>query len=167
MIWLVAALTPAQAACGDDLPDAPERQSVVWISKLRKRVGANQRVKVVPVKALRAFAKKERLDAARALQLLGLRKSHKPPKGPYKVTVFEASSGALCRPIGPDIGQGSLAGAAVCEHNVRASQKETGCGRTRDRRTGKDGLELFHARWRDLAPRGFCVLPLDRFLAEL
>lgn len=164
MIWLAAA---AFAACGDDLPDAPASQSVVWLSPLRKTVGANQRVRVVPVRALREFAKKERLDPARALQLLGLRKSHKPPKGPWKVTVFDASSGALCRPIAPDIGQPSLAGAAVCEHGVRPSQSETGCGRTRDRRTGKDGLELFHARWRDLAPRGFCVLPLERFLSEL
>lgn len=164
MIWLAVA---AFATCGDDLPDAPASQSVVWISPLRKTVGANRRVKVVPVSALRAFAKKERLEPARALQLLGLRRSHKPPKRAWKVTVFEASSGGLCRPIERDLGTGSLAGAAVCEHNVRASQKETGCGRTRDRRSGKPGLELFHARWRDLAPRGFCVLPLDRFLAEL
>lgn len=166
MIWL-ATYASAWAACGDDLPTAPAQQSVVWISRLRKRAGAKQYVRVVPVAALKAFARKEKLTTPRMLQLLGLRKSHKAPKSPWKVTVFQASSGALCRPIEPDLGTDELAGLQICEAPSRSSQTETGCGRTRDRASGRDGLELYRARWRDLAPQGFCVLPIDRFAAEL
>ena len=165
MILLAAAR--AWAACGDDLPVAPAQQSVVWISPLRKRVGANGWVRVVPVSALKQFAKRETLTTPRMLQLLGLRKSRTAPRAPWKVTVFQASSGALCRPIEADLGVDELAGLQICETSTRASQTETGCGRTRDRDSGKDGLELYRARWRDLAPQGFCVLPADRFAAEL
>ncbi|MEZ4321236.1 MAG: hypothetical protein R3F61_27420 [Myxococcota bacterium] len=158
----------AWAGCGDDLPKPADQQSVVWISPLRKTVSAGRSVRVVPVSALRKAASGSTMSVGRLLQLLGEQKKARNPRRPWKVTVFEASSGALCRPIEGAEPSAFVAGLPVCvAGQSRASRNSTGCGTTVDRASGKDGVVLFRARWRDLAPQGFCVLPAERFVAEL
>lgn len=164
----------ASAACGGDLPPPKDTQAVVWISPLRRTVGSGAQLRVVPTSALRAAARDGALSSGRVLQLLGERRKAKPPRKPWKVTVFQASSGALCRPVDPERAEDAsgsawagdfLAGLPVCPSPP--SRKDSGCGTTLDRARDVGGVEVFRARWRDLAPQGFCVLPLDRFLAEL
>lgn len=171
MIALWAGL--AWGACTGELPAPRDTQAVVWISPLGKTVGARARLRVVPTSALRAAAKGGTLTSGRALQLLGLRKKDKAPRRGWKATVFQASSGALCRPVDLDEADSAgsawagefVAGLPVCPSPPRRA--DSGCGTTLDRASGEAGIEVFRARWRDLAPSGFCVLPLDRFLAEL
>lgn len=169
---IALAIGAAWAACGGDLAAPPDSQAVVWVSPLGRTVGARATLRVVPTRALRAASKDGKLTTGRLLQLLGERKRAKEPRRAWKVTVFQASSGALCRPVDADaVDSGSawagefFAGLPVCPGG--ASGKESGCGTTRDRATDGPGVEVYRARWRDLAPQGFCVLPVDRFLAEL
>lgn len=157
-------LGTAMASCGDDLSAAPDQQSVVWISPLRKTVSAGKLVRVVPTSALRA---EKPGSVGRLLQLVGLRKKATNPRRSWKVTVFEASSGALCRPIADADPSEFVAGLPVCTRKSGGSKRDTGCGTTVDRASGKTGAEVYRARWRDLAPQGFCVLPLERFVEEL
>lgn len=156
----------AMGACQADLSPPPDTQSVVWVSRLRKTVGRNGRVTVVPVAALRARAKR-RMTSGRMLQILGLRKKARSPRRPWKVTVFEASSGALCRPVEGDPAAFVDGLPACSKRESRATRRCDGCGRTIDRAGLGQGVEVYRASWRDLAPQGFCVMPLDRFVAEL
>jgi len=158
----------AWGACGSDLPAPTDTQSVVWISPLGKKASAGRSLRVIPMSALREAAGNGPMSVGRMLQLIGERKHARNPKRPWKVTVFEASSGALCRPVEGADPTEFVAGLPVCKAGQSGSnRRSTGCGTTVDRASGRDGVVLFRARWRDLAPQGFCVLPADRFAAEL
>jgi hypothetical protein len=170
---LLGVALASEGACGGELSAPPDLQAVAWISPLRRTVGGSRSLRVVPTSALRSAAASGPLTTGRVLQLLGLRSKSDTPRRSWKVTVFEASSGALCRPVDVDAvdAAGStwagdfLAGLPVCPGGP--GPDDTGCGTTVDRADGGPGVEVFHARWRDLAPQGFCVMPLDRFVAEL
>ncbi len=159
---------PSCSVEGLSTPKPDAIQPVVWVSPLRKTVGNGRSIRVVPMSELRSAAADGRFSVGRMLQVLGIRKKARNPRRAWKVTVFEASTGALCRPIADAEPSEFVDGLPVCQprHN-RASRKDTGCGTTRDRATDRAGLEVFRATWRDLAPQGFCVLPAERFVAEL
>ena len=160
-------LSMAWAACGDGFESPPDVQTVAWISPVRKRVVGRSSLRVIPVAALREAASQGNFTTGRLLQLLGERKKARPPRRAWKVTIFEASSGGLCRPVVGDPAA-FVGGVPACPASwSRSNRKDTGCGTTRDRGSSSDGLEMYRARWRDLAPQGFCVLPADRFVAEL
>lgn len=148
---------------------APDRDrvSVAWVSPLGQRVGGGARVTVVPAAALRRWAAAEKADVTRLLQGLGLRRSIRPPTRPWKVTVMEVDVADLCRPLPlPDDGNAApVAGIAACERGDRGlSAREDGCGYSTDLATGRRGLDLYTIRWDAAVRRGFCVLPVDRFL---
>ncbi|MCA9568409.1 MAG: hypothetical protein KC656_11225 [Myxococcales bacterium] len=162
------ALLAAAWACDVQHAAPPDTQAVVWLSPMGKTVGAGTRLRVVPVRALRDAAGKDGLSVGRALQIAGERKKARAPRRPWKATVFQASSGALCRPIEGEPESAFVDGLPVCgKRESRADRQQTTCGTTVDRASERPGVELYRAAWRDLAPQGFCVLPLDRFLAEL
>ena len=164
MFWMrLAAL-----ACEAEHTAPPDTQAVVWFSPVRKAVGARARLRVIPVSALRKASKKGRLTVGRALQIAGEQKRARNPRRAWKATVFQASSGALCRPIEGQPDSAFVDGLPVCaKRESRATRTQTTCGTTMDRARERPGFELYKAAWRDLAPQGFCVLPLERFLAEL
>jgi hypothetical protein len=170
LMWagLAHAARPACTVEGLSSPKPDAIQPVVWVSPLRKTVGNGRSIRVVPMAELRAAAQDGRFSVGRMLQILGIRKKARNPRRAWKVTVFEASTGALCRPIAEAEASDFVSGLPVCRprHN-RASRKDTGCGTTRDRANDGKGLEMVRATWRDLAPQGFCVLPAERFVAEL
>lgn len=172
-LWLLAigwaaAERPSCSVDGLTAPNADALQPVVWVSPLRKTVSNGRSIRVVPMAELRAAAQDGRFSVGRMLQVLGIRKKARNPRRPWKVTVFEASTGALCRPVADAEASEFVAGLPVCQprHN-RATAKDSGCGTTRDRADDREGLEMLRATWRDLAPQGFCVLPAERFVAEL
>lgn len=165
---MILALLATAWSCDVDFPAPRDTSAVAWISPMRKTVGAKSRLRVVPVDALREAAKKGPLTPGRALQIVGERKKARNPSRPWKVTVFQASSGALCRPVEGQPETAFVQGLPVCSRSEsRSSRRQTPCGTTLDRARSRGGVELFYASWRDLAPQGFCVLPLERFLAEL
>ncbi len=162
-LWMLGAW-----ACDITHRPPPDTQAVVWISPLRRSVRNGSRLRVVPVRALRALSEDGTLSTGRVLQILGERKRAKNPRRPWKATIFQASSGALCRPIEGHPPTAFVDGLPVCSRREsRANKRQTTCGTTLDRGRMRPGVELYRASWRDLAPQGFCVLPLERFLAEL
>lgn len=165
---MIFALLATAWACDTSFAAPEDVSALAWISPLRRTVGKNRRVRVVPVSALRKAAKKGKLTPGRVLQIVGERKRARNPRRPWKVTVFQASSGALCRPIEGQPDTAFVDGLPVCPaRESRSDRHQTACGATLDRARERAGVELFYAAWRDLAPQGFCVLPLERFLAEL
>jgi hypothetical protein len=164
---MIAWIAVSFAGCDPSFAAPPDTQSVVWVSRLGKTVRAGARLRVVPVSALRKAAKKKAMTPGRVLQLMGNRKKARSPKRPWKVTIFEASSGALCRPLEGDETV-FIDGLPACSRREsKPSREDTGCATTVDRASGKPGLELYRASWRQLAPQGFCVMPLERFVAEM
>jgi hypothetical protein len=151
----------------DSLPQAVQ---VAWVSPVRKRVGLRGYIEVVRVADLRAFVGEQGRDPVRALQAIGAvgRKGHRglfPRARRYKVTFFDIDSPWLCRSLaGQDPGT-TVAGLVVCpKGQLRGGRFYTGCGYARDSKTDGRGLDVYRIRWRDAVRRGFCVMPLDRFL---
>lgn len=165
---MITLFLAAWAGCEADLSAPGDESAVAWISPLRRSVGAGGRVRVVPVAALRKAAKKGKLTPGRVLQIVGERKKARDPRRAWKVTVFQASSGALCRPIEDQPETAFVAGLPVCsKRESKADKRTSGCGTTVDRAGRGQEITLYKASWRDLAPQGFCVFPLQRFLEEL
>ena len=166
--WLLA--TALASECGE-LPfdDAPQTQSVAWISPSSKTVGRNGEVMVVPTADLRRWAA-DHADGsvARMLQMLGLRGKARDPKRPWKVVIFDAERADLCRPVAGYDDPVAIAGLVSCRPGPsKANAGQTGCGTTLNRATGEAGLEQVRGSWSDLARNGFCVLPAERFLESL
>jgi hypothetical protein len=173
--WLSAVALGADGPqCSlDALQDPPESLSVAWVSPVGKRARNAAWLYVVPTRELRAFSEGEgKGDPARTLQWLGLRKSAKPPHRTYKVVIFDTAPGELCRPVVS--AESAIAGVAPCDsdhagpRHLRAfgpRNGDGGCGTTTDQRTGKAGAVVYRAQWQSLATDGFCLLPLERFLA--
>ena len=161
---------PAQAAECEAVEPLPQAVQVAWISPVRKRVGVRGYIEVVRVSDIRELASRTNRDPVRLLQGMGLvgPKGHRgliPRARNYKVTFFDIDSAWLCRSI---VGQGptaAVAGLAVCpKSQLRGGRYYTGCGYSRDAKTNARGLDVFRIRWRDAVRRGFCVMPLERFL---
>jgi hypothetical protein len=163
--WVVAAL--AQDTCPPaDLPSLPSSVAVAWVSPLGRHVSNGTWLRVVPSSDIRAFLAELPEDQAdvRLLQWLGLRSSSRPPQRRYKVVVFDMPRDRLCRPI--PSGDELLAGVRPCdERHSGAKGRYEGCGFLTDRATGTPSALYTGAEWRELSRDGFCVLPLERFLA--
>lgn len=151
------------------LNEPPDVLSVAWVSPLAKRAKGKAWLYVVPTAALRAYGQEAKGDQARVLQWLGLRRTSKPPTRSYKVVIFDTEPRALCRPIEPPESAPvePMAGLLPCDEDHRGPQRRyEGCGWLTDRATGEPSIEVYRAQWNALAGDGFCVLPLDRFLAR-
>jgi hypothetical protein len=162
---MIVALALASLAAPCDvasLAQAPETLSVAWVSPLGRR--ARGWIRVTRTSDVVALG----TDLGRTLQGIGLRKRPASPSRRYKVTVFDVAAGDLCRAIQGVEPGAEVAGVAACVERLSKPNTEVdGCGHVIDRATSEPGIEVFHARWRDLAREGFCVLPAERFVGGL
>jgi len=167
MLMMAHAGDDAETCKTPDFPGVEGVQSVVWVSRSRTRIRASGWVTVVPARDLRAWVHGPGGGSlGRMLQMLGLRKRSTTPKGRWKVVVFEAAPGALCRPIEGHEEPLAISGVLTCSVKASLSAPELdGCGVSTDRGSEGAGLVQFRARWSDLARDGFCVLPAERFVA--
>jgi len=161
MWWLwLAWFSSASAAdiCEDAIRSANDTRSVVWISGLSRRGWGW--LSVTDATLLRAWVEKERPSTGRLLQHVGVRRVSRDPKRAYKVVVFDVPGSSLCVP-------GQVEPAVLCDvrgaNKPRTSEQE--CGQIVVRETKLPGAKMLRGRWEDLAASGFCVLPLERFLA--
>jgi len=100
------------------------------------------------------------------LQVLGLRRTDRDPRRRYKVTIFDVVTTGLCRPLAGYEDPAAVEGMVTCPEKLgKETDRYDGCGFTTDLATGATGLELYGARWNDVARNGFCVLPAERFVA--
>ncbi|MEQ1569087.1 MAG: hypothetical protein ABMA64_25850 [Myxococcota bacterium] len=165
--WLATTSWSAEGApeCAlDSLDPPPQQLSVAWVSPLRKRARNTAWLYVVPTRDLRAFAEGEgKGDPVRTLQWLGLRRSDRPPGRRYKVVIFDVASEHLCRPV---VAAGEVGGVVACDaDHAGPDGRYEGCGTATDTRTGRASIAVYRAQWQALASDGFCLLPLERFLA--
>jgi hypothetical protein len=123
-------------------------------------------VSVIPTRELRERASAAHASSGRLLQLVGARRAATPPRRSWIAVVFDVSADHLCRPVDADRAGGErFGGVALCESGARGvGLRDDDCGRLIDRATGKTALPVFRIRWRDAAARGFCALPIERFL---
>ncbi len=159
MIWALAVAT-AVAACGDDLPEVDGVASVVWVSRLRAQTGLKRPIPVTLTADLVALVRQGR-DVGGVLHDLGMRRTERTPRRPYKVVLFDVAATSLCRPMaGPAV---AIAGVSVCtEPPVRKG--EASCGLWLAKDGVRTGPAAFRGAWKDLAADGFCVLPLERWM---
>jgi hypothetical protein len=161
-------LALAQEPCEAQLTAPPPALSVAWISPLRKRTSNARWLVVVPTRDLAAWLRAHP-DATTGdlLRYVGERRRPKEPHRQYKVTIFDAEPGSLCRPLEGMEPPTAVEGVLACPRGVgRATRRYQGCGVATDYNTGGDGPEVYRSQWRDLARRGFCVIPAERFLIE-
>ncbi|MCB9664400.1 MAG: hypothetical protein H6732_09815 [Alphaproteobacteria bacterium] len=139
---------------------------MVWIAPASRTILPSRWLTVMPTRALRDWIRQEGADQVRLLRGLGLRRGLRPPRRPWIVAVFEPAAGALCRPTDEVEPGTQLAGSRVCDRGARGiGLHDEGCGYAVDFTSHRRSLDVFRIRWRDAAARGFCVLPLARFLA--
>ena len=166
MMWLAFAALVSAQECAVQPPSIPSNTSVVWVSQAGKRARNNQFLWVTPTSEVtRWIGSQDRATLGGLLRHLGIRKRKTEPKRRYKVVVFDANHGSLCRPIQGEAPGAVVGGLAVCEPaQSRPNGPNNGCGWA-DARDG-DGASLVRATWADLSANGFCVLPATRFLDE-
>ena len=159
-MWLAAMVGAALASSCDPeaLSPPPETLSVAWVSPLPRR--AHGWLEVV-----RTRDAARQGDVGRMLQALGRRRKDTAPRRRYKVVVFDVSATALCRGVA-GVEEGAVVGGvrACADRLTRSTRSTDGCGHVVDRADDSAGVEVFRARWRDLAREGFCVLPAERFV---
>jgi hypothetical protein len=167
------AITPdASAQACKELSEVPSSTQVAWISRRTRRVPSGKVIEVVRVSDLRAWIRDNGADETRMIQGLGMapRKGGFASRFEYKITIFDVQAEWLCRPI-PDGTDGSDSyGVAVCgESDAKPLGHHkpgfTGCGYTLDTAASNRGLDVFRIRWSEASAWGFCVMPLDRFIA--
>jgi len=166
-LWLaLSALAQEDQACEAVLRPPPESLSVVWVSPLRAKVGAKGWLTVVRTNELRDWVGAEAGGSVgRMLQYLGLRRTDRDPRKRYKITIFDAASSEMCRPLDGYEDPAAVEGMVTCPAKLgKITSTYDGCGFTVDQASGKGGLELYGARWNDVARNGFCVLPAERFV---
>lgn len=174
MIPFILALNLAFAeppACPQDrlAPlEAPEdRMAVAWIGRWNTTPRGS--VTVVSAMDLRDWlAAQNPRWTGRLLQWVGRRSQDTDPKGRWQVRIYEVDSTELCRPV-PSVEQGVMVGGLpVCaKSKARPFRRSDGCGRALDRKTGQLGPEQFVMRVSDVKDRGYCVLPLTRYVDEV
>ncbi|MCA9493463.1 MAG: hypothetical protein KC621_26210 [Myxococcales bacterium] len=163
MWWVSLAL--AQTCDTSGLRELPESLSVAWVSPLGRRSGGRW-LWVEPTKELRELAAASG-SVGRTLQALGLRKRDTDPHRRWKVVVFDVDRTTLCRPVPDVVERTAVAGVGACD--TRRSEdpdRHQACGLRVDRATGDPTIQTLRAEWPSLASQGFCVLPMDRFVAE-
>ncbi|MGC6491657.1 MAG: hypothetical protein ACON5B_02355 [Myxococcota bacterium] len=169
LLWAGIAHANPETCFEEPEAPLPSTVSVAWISPVAQRVPLSGTLSVVPTRELRAWLEREQADVGRMLQAMGLRKRSITPKRPYKVTITEVPTDALCRPIdheAPDDGSTvSVGGIALCpKGDAGLHQRHDACGRVQDRADGSPGLQVFRVSWKNAANQGFCVLPAKRFV---
>lgn len=164
-LWWALAWAADPPSCGSvELEPVESSLSVTWVSRVGRSVRAGREIEVVPTAELRVAAQRDG-SVARMLQRVGERGSPREPKRRWKVVIFDAEPGALCRPIAGHDDPVAVGGLVTCRPGPsRADAGQTGCGTTTDRATGGTGLPQYRGTWRDLARNGFCVLPAERFV---
>ncbi|NOY26206.1 MAG: hypothetical protein GXP62_10080 [Oligoflexia bacterium] len=168
---LVASGTASAASVCKDVATVPSSLQVAWIAPLGRRVGASATLEVVRVGDLRAAAHGI-TDPVRLLQMVGML-SRRPTKGQqdgaWQVVIFDVDADWLCRPI-EDAPPGDLqAGVSVCAEDHSGPTKGhrkgwTGCGYSLDTGASTRGLDVYRVDWETASRRGFCLMPLQRFL---
>ncbi len=168
LLWVAVAAgqgDDASLVCASQAPP-PDRLQVAWISPVRKRVWGRTSLSVVRVAELRTFVQAQGADQARALQALGLIGRRGRVRKLYKVTLFDVSADQLCRPVEHTPEGEDSDGLPACAGGRQVgARRATGCGTTLDTATDAQGLDLYRIPWREAARAGFCVMPLERFLA--
>lgn len=164
-VFLSLAWGQEELSCDRSLEAPPEALSVAWVSPLRRKVGKNGWLTLVPTTELKAFADEHaKGSVARLLQHVGQRKRSSEPSRSYKVVVFDVRAEQLCRPLEDREGGEEAFGMVSCPERVsRFRERTDACGTLEDR-AGGEGPPVFRARWRDVVRNGFCVLPADRFV---
>ncbi len=163
-------LSSAEAAECETVAPLPQAIQVAWVSPVRRRVGVRGYIEVVRVSDIRAFAAENGRDPIRLLQGLGFLgpKGHRgfwPRARQYKVTFFDIDSTWLCRSVVGQEPTAVVGGLVVCpKSQLSGGRYYTGCGYSRDSKTDARGLDVFRIRWRDAVRKGFCVMPLERFI---
>jgi hypothetical protein len=147
----------------------PDMLQVAWVSRLGARANAGTPLEVVRVADLRRLVEARGRDPGRVLQALGLVGKQGKVHGGYKVTLFDVNSDWLCRPATGAEGA-PLMGLATCptewqRHGAGTRPRSySGCGYLLDVATAGRTLDVFRVEWQVAVTRGFCVLPLQRFL---
>lgn len=147
----------------------PESFQVAWVSKLSTTVGRNTPLQVIRVGDLRKLAETYSKDPTRVLQAIGLLSKTQAMTQEWKVTVFDVKRDQLCRPV--DAPEGTTnAGMAVCPADWQRPGSGTrakswsSCGYLLDALTGQRSVDVYRVTWANASVRGFCVLPLTRFV---
>ena len=175
MTYLLTALltvSPSYGQACEAAADVPETIQVAWLSPLEDRVRGNSALEVVRVQDLRGWLRTQGRDQTRLLQGLGL-----VPRGggsradwSWKITIFDVRSEWMCRPVESGIPGEDLGGVPACAESELGRLRGhrfgyTGCGYTLDTAASTRGLDVFRISWEVAASQGFCVMPLERFLA--
>lgn len=159
--WVVSAFASDPVMdCAAEVRDLePGKTSVMWVSPLRRR--ATGWLTVVDSADLKWWIDQEQAHEGDLLHYLGLRRTDRVPKRPYKVVIFDVDSRDLCLPST----EPNLSLPSACGHRKAGPERgQDACGRVIDPWTGDVGMQTYRAKWRELALRGFCLLPLSRFL---
>jgi len=149
------------------LPTPPERLAVVWVAPWWRRPHGH--VTVIPTSELRAWlAEQSPRWTGRTLQWMGLRRRNTDPRRRYQVRILEVERDELCRPIeGVEAGV-LVEGIPACRpRHLQARRKTDRCGHARDRRTDGTGPTQYVVKLRDVKERGWCVVPLRRYVDEV
>lgn len=144
-----------------------DRLAVAWVGPWHRRPTGS--VSVVAVDDLNTWIRDQDPPwRGRTLQWLGLRKRNTDPSRRFKVMIFDVDAAALCRPV-TDIEKGTLIAdvPACAPRHGDATRKQTGCGRTLDRRTGEPGALQFVVKAREARRSGWCAVPLHRYLQDV
>lgn len=167
--WLLLGAALAQDTCDAKLQAPPEAAAVAWISPVRKRAHGGTWLQLNTTKDLVGWLSTHpEATPGDLLRHVGLRKRTKDPKKKrYKITIFEVSRDQLCRPLDGLDQMTLVEGVFACPGGLgRATGRYEGCGVATDFNTDASGPAVYRGQWRDVARRGFCMLPLERFVAE-
>ncbi len=170
MIGVLLSVLSSAWAC-DALSEPPAAVQMAWVSQVRATVGADAPMQVVRSTELQQLASSRGADVASVLRAIGLVGPHaEPAVEDWKVSVFDVSRDALCRPMAGVAGD-VRSGVPICEDNLQdrwrgtRARAWTGCGYLQDVATGARTLDVFRLRWADAVKDGFCLLPIARLLA--
>lgn len=171
LLALLATRPAAATSTCEDVVAVPPSLQVAWIAPLGRRVGASAWLEVVRVADLRAAAQRDD-DPVRLLQMLGIL-GRRPTEGQrekdWQVVIFDVEASSLCRPIDEVEAGVARGGVPVCHLDevspARGHRKGwTGCGYSLDTGASTRGLDVFRVDWETASRRGFCLMPLSRFL---
>ncbi len=166
-LWL--ALAPRANAC-DALTEPPSSLQVAWVSRIGASVGAQTPMQVVRSVELQQLAKGRNGDVSSLLQSLGMLGAKGIGQAEeWKVSFFDVSRDALCRPMVGVPGD-VRSGVPVCDNDEQGrwhtrARSWTGCGYLKDVVSAARTLDVFRLTWADGVRDGFCLLPLARLLA--
>jgi hypothetical protein len=176
---LLALATGSEARAQDGaclaLTEIPDATQVVWISPVRRQVGAHSWMEVVRLGDLESWVAAHDKDPVRMLQaagIVGRKAGARATEATWKVTIFDVERSWMCRPVAATVPGTDLHGVQACEEPQQKAASGarpgfTGCGYAVDSAASTRGLDVFRIRWEDAASQGFCVMPFDRFLTGL